>query len=81
MFSWMWRCFATLVLPDVSEERAALFFKRQDVQEYDEHLEMSGNANPGTRHYISKYQIAVFLTAKTSCFVFISLLCDQSFSE
>jgi len=59
-----------LVLPDVSEERTAFFLKCQSVQEDDEILETSGTAHSGTSRYISKYQTAVLLTAKTICFVF-----------
>jgi hypothetical protein len=70
-----------LVLPDITEEHAAFFLKCQGVQEDDEILETSGTAHSGTRRYISKYQIAVLLTAKTICFVFIWLLCDQTFPE
>jgi len=69
------------VLPDVSNERTAFFYKRQGVQEDDELLEMSGAANPGNPRYNSKYQIAIMLSAKTSCFVFIWFLCDQTFPQ
>ena len=68
MFSEMWYCVAVLVFPDVSKEGSAFFYKCQDVQE-DELLETSETANPGTHRYISKYQIPILLTAKTSFFV------------
>lgn len=79
MFSGMWCWVALLVLPDVSNERTALFYNCHGVQEDDEVLEMSGTANPGNPRYISKYQIAIMLTSKTSCFVFLWFLCDQTF--
>jgi len=69
MFSGMWCCAALLVLPDVSKERTAFLYKCRGVQEDDEILETSGTAKPGTRRYDSKQQIAILLTAKTSCFV------------